>query len=37
MDGPAPAIVAAVANAVGVLVPEVPLMPEKILAALEKA
>lgn len=34
MDGPAPAIVAAVAQAVGALVTELPLTPEKILAAL---
>jgi len=35
MDGPGPAIVAAVAQATGVLLPELPLLPEKILAALE--
>src|SRR5207248_1183576 len=36
MDGPAPAIVAAIANATGVLISEVPLLPEKIFAALEE-
>jgi CO/xanthine dehydrogenase Mo-binding subunit len=36
MDGPAPAIVAAIASATGRLVAEVPLLPERILAALEE-
>jgi CO/xanthine dehydrogenase Mo-binding subunit len=36
IDGPAPAIVAAVAQAIGKLVTEVPLTPEKILAAIEE-
>src|SRR5213082_2207515 len=35
MDGPAPAIAAAVADALGVLVPAIPLTPERILAALD--
>src|SRR5262249_15358151 len=37
MDGPAPAIVAAVADAIGVIVADVPLLPEKVLAALERS
>jgi CO/xanthine dehydrogenase Mo-binding subunit len=36
MDGPAPAIAAAVADAIGVLVEELPISPERVLAALER-
>jgi CO/xanthine dehydrogenase Mo-binding subunit len=37
MDGPAPAVAAAVLNAVGRLVPELPISPERILRALHAA
>jgi len=36
MDGPAPAVAAAVLNATGVLVPELPITPERLMRALEK-
>jgi CO/xanthine dehydrogenase Mo-binding subunit len=36
MDGPAPAILAAVENAIGVAFDSIPLLPEVVLAALEK-
>ncbi|MGH9834267.1 MAG: molybdopterin cofactor-binding domain-containing protein, partial [Blastocatellia bacterium] len=35
MDGAAPAIAAAVYDAVGVFVPEIPITPERLLAAIE--
>jgi CO/xanthine dehydrogenase Mo-binding subunit len=35
MDGPAPAVVAAVLHATGALVPELPLSPDRVLRALE--
>ncbi|MGH7726085.1 MAG: xanthine dehydrogenase family protein molybdopterin-binding subunit [Candidatus Eiseniibacteriota bacterium] len=37
MDGPAPAIGAAIADALGVVVPEIPFVPERLLAATEEA
>ncbi len=37
MDGPAPAVVAAVLHAIGALVPELPVTPERVMAALEAA
>jgi CO/xanthine dehydrogenase Mo-binding subunit len=37
MDGPAPAVAAAVLHAVGALVPELPITPERLMAALEAA
>jgi CO/xanthine dehydrogenase Mo-binding subunit len=36
MDGAAPAIAAAIFNATGALVPEIPITPERLLAALER-
>jgi CO/xanthine dehydrogenase Mo-binding subunit len=36
MDGAAPAIALAVADAVGVYVDEIPIMPERLMAAIEK-
>jgi CO/xanthine dehydrogenase Mo-binding subunit len=36
MDGPAPAVAAAVLNATGVLVAELPITPERLMRALEK-
>ena len=35
MDGPAPAIGAAIADALGVVVPRIPFLPERLLAALD--
>jgi CO/xanthine dehydrogenase Mo-binding subunit len=35
MDGPAPAVTAAVLQATGVLVPELPLSPDRLLRALK--
>ncbi|MGH7149218.1 MAG: molybdopterin cofactor-binding domain-containing protein, partial [Planctomycetota bacterium] len=35
IDGPAPAIASAVADAIGTIVPEIPLTPERVLRALE--
>ncbi len=37
IDGPAPAVLNAVENAVGVAVNEIPLMPEKLMQALDRA
>ncbi|MEO6461670.1 MAG: molybdopterin cofactor-binding domain-containing protein, partial [Candidatus Eisenbacteria bacterium] len=37
MDGPAPAIGAAIADALGVIVPRIPFLPERLLAALDQA
>ena len=37
MDGPAPAVAAAILHAVGVLVPELPITPERLMAAVEGA
>lgn len=37
MDGPAPAIGAALLDALGVVVPTIPFLPERILAAVEKS
>ena len=36
MDGPAPAVAAAILNATGALVPELPITPERLLHALEQ-
>jgi CO/xanthine dehydrogenase Mo-binding subunit len=36
MDGAAPAIAAAVHDATGVFVPEIPITPERLLAAIDK-
>ncbi len=36
MDGPAPAIGAALADALGVVLPEIPFLPERLLAASEE-
>jgi len=33
----APAAVSAIANAIGIAIPEIPITPEKILAALDQA
>jgi CO/xanthine dehydrogenase Mo-binding subunit len=35
MDGPAPAIGAAIADALGVVVPRIPFLPERLMAALD--
>ncbi|MCI0587873.1 MAG: xanthine dehydrogenase family protein molybdopterin-binding subunit [Planctomycetes bacterium] len=35
IDGPAPAVASAVADAIGTIVPEIPLTPERVLRALE--
>jgi len=35
MDGPAPAVAAAVLHAIGVLIPQLPISPERILQALD--
>jgi len=35
MDGPAPAVAAAILNATGVLVPELPITPDRLLRMLE--
>jgi CO/xanthine dehydrogenase Mo-binding subunit len=35
MDGPAPAVAAAILNATGVLVPQLPITPERLLGMLE--
>ncbi len=37
MDGPAPAVAAAVLHAIGRLVPELPLSPDRVMRALENA
>jgi CO/xanthine dehydrogenase Mo-binding subunit len=37
MDGPAPAIGAAIADALGVVVPRIPFLPERLLQALDEA
>jgi CO/xanthine dehydrogenase Mo-binding subunit len=37
MDGPAPAVVAAVVHATGALVPDLPLSPDRVMRALEEA
>ncbi len=37
MDGPAPAIGAAIADALGVLLPRIPFLPERILVAVDAA
>jgi len=37
IDGPAPAIASAVADAIGVVVPEIPLTPERVLRAIEES
>ncbi len=37
MDGPAPAVAAAVLHAIGRLVPELPLSPDRVMRALESA
>ncbi len=37
MDGPAPAILNAIENAIGVSVDEIPLMPEKLMQLMEPA
>jgi putative selenate reductase molybdopterin-binding subunit len=37
INGPAPAVANAVANAVGVRIRELPLTPDRVLAALEAA
>jgi CO/xanthine dehydrogenase Mo-binding subunit len=37
MDGPAPAIGAAIADALGVIVPRIPFLPERLLAAVDAA
>jgi len=34
MDGPAPAVVAAVLHATGALVPELPLSPDRVMRAV---
>ncbi len=35
MDGPAPAVAAAIFHATGVLVPQLPITPERLLGMLE--
>jgi len=37
MDGPAPAIGAAIADALGVVVPRIPFLPERLLESLDAA
>ena len=36
MDGPAPAVINAVCNALGIGVDEIPLTPERLMAILEE-
>ena len=37
MDGPAPAVIAAIHDAIGVWIDEVPATPEKVLEAMRNA